>query len=120
MTKLIGTNFTSAEQTTKINKPGTLSIHELSSIEQISPAGERLAKNSPPRDAYEVSGSPGSSAPSASTGGAPVGQVMKRGDTMEGIGSGSNFTPDLPLMTDLGKRLATKTAPQSGFKVGGR
>jgi hypothetical protein len=47
----IGTEFEGAAQTTEINAPGKLSIKELSSVEQISPAGKALAEKTAPRSA---------------------------------------------------------------------
>jgi hypothetical protein len=108
-----GTNFTNAKQTTNVNPPGKLSILELSSIEQISPEGQRLIDNTPPRSAYDVEVN---KAP------APV-HMGSRGS--KGIGTTftsqtTNHNPEPtmpPLMTEKSAAQAKNAAPRSAFKT---
>jgi len=114
MAKQTGTVFTNAKQTTHVNKPGALTIHDLSSIEQISPKGQRLIDNTPPRPAYDVGEV--NKAPS------PPVHMGSRGSK----GIGTTFTEEttnhnpplvLPLMTEKSAAAAKRAAPRSAYKT---
>ncbi len=108
-----GTNFKNAAQTTHVNAPGKLSIQELSSIEQISPAGKEMADRTAPRSAFQVPrGTDAPAAPGASANGASVATEFTSASTQHGLGTGSEETVP-PLMSDRGKKLAAKSAPTS-------
>jgi hypothetical protein len=116
MAKDIGTIFTSAKQTTKINKSGKISIEDLSSIEQISPAGRKMIANTPPRSAFEVDGG-NIKQGSAHDMGMGGGGSTKIGTEFTSETTSHAPTPPLPLMTKESAAQAKRSAPRNAFRT---
>jgi|HubBroStandDraft_5_1064220.scaffolds.fasta_scaffold433362_3 hypothetical protein len=106
-----GTNFTNAKQSTHINPPGKLSIKELSSVEQISPAGKRLIENTPPRSGYDVEVAEAPAPVHMGSRSKPIGTEFTSQTTNHGP------TPALPLMTEKSAAAAKRAAPRSAYKT---
>jgi hypothetical protein len=120
MAKQIGTVFTRASQTTKINKPGAISIHDLSSVELISPAGLKMIEHTAPRSAFEVEGGKvksGSAAHDQGMRSGGGGGSTKIGTVFTEATTNHNPEPTLPLMTEKSAAQAKKAAPRNAFKT---
>jgi hypothetical protein len=124
MAKQIGTFLENAKQTTHVNKPGEISIKELSSVELISPVGRKLIEKTPPVSAFEADITNAPSPLKTGTFDGPPLKPVHMGNRRKAIGTefteattNHNPEPTLPLMTEKSAAAAKRAAPRNAYKT---
>jgi hypothetical protein len=123
-TKKVGTEFSNAAQSTHVNKPGEISIKELSSVELISPAGKKLAAHSAPASAFEADITQADNPLKTGSFDAPPLTPVHMSSRRQPTGTiftsettNHNPEPTLPLMTEKSRAAAKRAAPRNAYST---